>query len=42
MDEHLRRRAPGYEVEHRLVTVQGEVRWFLARGHAEWDRTGGV
>ena len=24
------------------VTAAGEVRWFLARGHAEWDPTGAV
>ena len=42
MDEHMRRRAPGYEIEHRIVTRPGEVRWFLARGHAEWDRAGEV
>ena len=42
MDEHIRRDAPGYEIEHRIVTAAGEVRWFLARGHAEWDPTGAV
>ncbi len=42
MDEHMRRRTPEYEIEHRIVTRPGEVRWFLARGHAEWDRAGEV
>ncbi len=42
MDEHVQHRAPGYEIEHRIVTKQGEVRWFLARGHAEWDHAGQI
>ena len=42
MDEHIQHRSPSYEIEHRIVTKQGDVRWFLARGHAEWDRAGEI
>jgi PAS domain S-box-containing protein len=42
MDRHLARQAPSYEAEHRIVTRDGEVRWFLARGRAEWDSAGEV
>jgi PAS domain S-box-containing protein len=42
MDEHIQHRSPEYEVEHRIVNRHGEVRWFLARGHAEWERSGDV
>jgi len=42
MDEHFRRRATAYEIEHRIVTVAGEERWFLARGRAEWNHAGEV
>ncbi len=42
MDQHFRRRATAYEIEHRIVTNAGEERWFLARGRAEWDHAGEV
>ena len=36
---HLERRIP-YEIEYRMVTKQGEWRWFAARGQAIWDEAG--
>jgi len=42
MDEHVQHRSPGYDIEHRIVTGQGDVRWLLARGHPEWDHAGEI
>lgn len=36
---HLEQRVP-YDVELRLVTKQGEGRWFCSRGQALWDQAG--
>ena len=36
---HLERRVP-YQVELRLRTKQGDYRWFVSRGQAEWDADG--
>lgn len=37
--EHLEGRAP-YDVEYRLKTKGGEIRWFSASGQARWDENG--
>ncbi|WP_437625561.1 PAS domain-containing protein [Sorangium sp. So ce1151] len=37
--DHLDRRVP-YDVELRIATKQGEVRWYCARGQALWDEAG--
>jgi anti-anti-sigma factor len=37
--DHLERRVP-YDVEIRMRTKQGELRWFCARGQALWDEAG--
>ncbi len=37
--DHVANRAP-YDVEYRLLTKQGEYRWFGARGRAIWDERG--
>jgi anti-anti-sigma factor len=39
MDDHLQRREP-YEVEYRMRTPKGEVRWVCSRGHALWNAEG--
>jgi PAS domain S-box-containing protein len=36
---HLEQHEP-YDVEYRLLTQQGEYRWFRARGQAVWDEHG--
>ncbi len=36
---HFERREP-YQVELRLRTKQGDYRWFVSRGQAEWDADG--
>ncbi|MGH7209451.1 MAG: PAS domain S-box protein, partial [Nitrospiraceae bacterium] len=36
---HIERKEP-YDVEYRLLTKQGEYRWFRARGQAIWDAQG--
>ncbi len=38
---HIERRDP-YDVEYRLLTKQGEYRWFRARGQAIWDEAGNL
>ncbi|UVT15198.1 MAG: response regulator [Nitrospira sp.] len=37
---YLERRTVRYDIEYRLRTKQGEVRWFRARGIAIWDGSG--
>lgn len=37
--EHFTRHTP-YQVEFRLLTKDGEYRWFLARGQADWNERG--
>ncbi|MDK2742500.1 MAG: response regulator [Nitrospira sp. BO4] len=37
---YLERRTVRYDIEYRLRTKQGEVRWFRARGIAIWDESG--
>jgi anti-anti-sigma factor len=37
--DHLERRVP-YDVEFRLLTKQGDSRWFCSRGQALWDQAG--
>lgn len=39
MTDHVERRAP-YDIEFRIRTKQGELRWFYARGQALWDDAG--
>jgi PAS domain S-box-containing protein len=39
MDAHLEHRTP-YEVEYRIRTGQGEVRWVSVRGQALWGKDG--
>ncbi len=36
---HVERRQP-YDAEYRLLTKQGDYRWFHGRGQAVWDRAG--
>ena len=36
---HLERREP-YNIELRLRTRQGDYKWFVSRGQAEWDESG--
>ncbi|MES4785654.1 MAG: hypothetical protein C4294_07350, partial [Nitrospiraceae bacterium] len=38
---HIERKVP-YDQEYRLLTKQGEYRWFRARGQAIWDQAGNV
>jgi len=37
---YLERRTARYDIEYRLRTKQGEVRWFRARGVAIWNESG--
>ena len=37
---YLERRTARYDIEYRLRTMQGEVRWFRARGIAIWNESG--
>lgn len=37
--QHLENKMP-FNVEYRLLTKEGEWRWFLARGQALWDKNG--
>ena len=37
---YLERRTARYDIEYRLRTKQGEVRWFRARGIAIWNESG--
>ena len=39
--DHVERRVP-YDVEYRMLTKQGEYRWFAARGQAIWDEEGNL
>jgi len=40
VEAHLARATPHYVAEHRLQCKDGNYRWFLARGQAQWDQTG--
>lgn len=37
LERYLRREIPGYEVEFRALTKDGNIRWILSRGIAQWD-----
>jgi PAS domain S-box-containing protein len=39
LEAHIERRIP-YDHEYRLLTKQGEYRWFRARGQGVWDEAG--
>lgn len=39
LSDHLFLKTP-YDIEYRCLTKQGEVRWFAARGQAQWDARG--
>lgn len=39
LDDHLFRRIP-FDDEYRVFNRDGEVRWFAARGQAQWDEKG--
>lgn len=39
LDDHLFRRIP-YDIEYRMIHRSGEVRWYAARGQAQWDHEG--
>ena len=39
LEAHIERRVP-YDHEYRLLTKQGEYRWFRARGQGIWDEQG--
>jgi len=38
-EDHFTKRKP-YEVEYRMVAKDGSIKWFLARGRAEWTEDG--
>ena len=41
LEAHIERRVP-YDHEYRLLTKQGEYRWFRARGQGIWDEQGNL
>lgn len=40
LQDHLERKSPFYQSEHRLCCKDGTYKWILARGQALWDESG--
>lgn len=40
IQRHIKDKDIAYHAEHRMLTKEGEARWFLVRGQAVWDETG--